>query len=116
MNEQRSDDGQVRQRVTRQVLIENVVQALARDLLAHQCLAIEELGYRVVFTRHDEVIVEAPACQCPSSHGTLSPDCPLEVAAARVSLLMNDVPASLPQLRGLVVASKRNLAVKERFA
>ena len=40
-------------------LVENVTQAVARDVLAHNLSAIEQAGYQVVTTIHDEVITEA---------------------------------------------------------
>lgn len=41
-------------------LFENVCQAVARDVMAHNMPAIEDAGYQVVLTVHDEVICEAP--------------------------------------------------------
>ena len=41
-------------------LVENVVQATARDLLAEAILCIESRGLSVVFHVHDEVAVMAP--------------------------------------------------------
>jgi DNA polymerase len=39
-------------------LVENCVQAMARDILAHGILKLEEKGYKVVLTVHDENAVE----------------------------------------------------------
>lgn len=39
-------------------LVENIVQAIARDCLAHAILALEEAGYEIVFHIHDEVVIE----------------------------------------------------------
>lgn len=41
-------------------LVENIVQAIARDCLAEILLKLEEKGLKVVFHVHDEVIVDAP--------------------------------------------------------
>lgn len=41
-------------------LFENICQALARDILAYNMHAIEQAGYDIVLTVHDEVICEAP--------------------------------------------------------
>jgi DNA polymerase len=41
-------------------LVENVTQAVARDVLAASMPAIEAAGYQIVLTVHDEVICEAP--------------------------------------------------------
>ena len=40
---------------------ENMCQAVARDVLAHNMPAIEAAGYEIVLTVHDEVVTEAPA-------------------------------------------------------
>ena len=39
-------------------LVENAIQALARDILAHGILALEKKGFEVLMTVHDENIVE----------------------------------------------------------
>jgi DNA polymerase len=41
-------------------LTENVVSALARELLVDRMFGFEEAGYPIVFTVHDEVVVEHP--------------------------------------------------------
>ena len=41
-------------------LFENVCQAVARDVMAHNMPAIQGAGYDLVLTVHDEVICEAP--------------------------------------------------------
>ena len=41
-------------------LVENIVQATARDLMANGMLNTEKAGYKSVMTVHDEVISEVP--------------------------------------------------------
>lgn len=42
-------------------LVENIVQAVARDCLAVALLRLDEAGYDITFHVHDEIIAEAPA-------------------------------------------------------
>ena len=41
-------------------LVENIVQAFARDCLAVALLRLDEAGYRTVFHVHDEIVAEMP--------------------------------------------------------
>ncbi len=42
------------------IQVENLSQGLARDVLAAAMPVIEEHGYEIVLTVHDEVVCEAP--------------------------------------------------------
>lgn len=50
-------------------LFENACQSLARDVMAHNMPAIEQAGYSIVLTVHDEVITEAPDTSAFTSEG-----------------------------------------------
>lgn len=39
-------------------LVENIVQATARDCLAHSMLKLDKLGYKIVMHVHDEIVIE----------------------------------------------------------
>lgn len=41
-------------------LVENIVQATARDCLAESLIRLDEAGYNIVFHVHDEAVIEAP--------------------------------------------------------
>ena len=41
-------------------LVENCIQSIARDILAHAMLNLEAHGYRIVFHVHDECVMEMP--------------------------------------------------------
>ena len=41
-------------------IVENITQAVARDVMASSMVAIEKAGYAIVLTIHDEILAEAP--------------------------------------------------------
>jgi len=47
-------------------IVENIVQAVARDIMAYAMVALEDHGYRVVMTVHDEI-----ACEVHEDFGSL---------------------------------------------
>lgn len=48
-------------------LVENIVQAIARDCLAETLMRVHSAGYNIVFHVHDEVVVEVPKEQADNS-------------------------------------------------
>ena len=41
-------------------MVENIVQAVARDCLAETIKRVSSAGYQIVFHVHDEIIVDVP--------------------------------------------------------
>lgn len=56
-------NGHERSKIYGGLLTENLVQSLARDVVAEQALAIQAAGYRIVTTTHDEVVACVPEAQ-----------------------------------------------------
>lgn len=74
------------------MLTENVVQSISRDLMAEAMIRVENAGYPIILTVHDEIISEAP-----KMHGSQeeferlmampvswAPDCPIAVEGGEV--------------------------------
>lgn len=59
-------------------LVENIVQAIARDLLAEAITRIEKAGHRIVMHIHDEVVIDEP-----NNSG---------ITVADICALMNELP------------------------
>lgn len=45
-------------------LVENIVQAIARDCLADAMLRLDKVGFKIVMHVHDEVVLEVPKFKC----------------------------------------------------
>lgn len=70
-------------------LLENVTQAASRDVLAHAMPLVEDAGYEIVLSVHDELITEAPdtpdfhadgLCALLATNPPWAPDLPLAAA------------------------------------
>ena len=59
-------------------LVENIVQATARDLLAEAITRIESAGHRIVMHIHDEVVIDEPINS--------------DITVADICALMNELP------------------------
>lgn len=59
-------------------LVENIVQATARDLLAEAITRIEKAGHRIVMHIHDEVVIDEPINS--------------DITVADICALMNELP------------------------
>lgn len=46
-------------------LVENIVQAIARDLLREKMFEVTKEGYRICFHVHDEIVIESPVYRDP---------------------------------------------------
>lgn len=53
-------------------LVENITQAFARDVLAYNMTLIEDCGYEIVLSVHDELLTETPDDPCMFSHEGLA--------------------------------------------
>jgi hypothetical protein len=109
-----------------QTLIENIVQAVARDLLVTQICEIEGSGGpRMVFSVHDEVVFRCSRCTCPRADEPVArgldveaqheATCPWVAARRLVATGMSSVPAALPSLAGLPVACELSDAIRSRY-
>jgi hypothetical protein len=122
----RGDDGQLRSTLQPQTLIENIVQAVARDLLVAQMLEIDrEPGLRVRFSVHDELVTSSQCCRChrrdePRPKGVKvealhDADCPWVKGREAVKRIMSSVPSCFPGLAGLPVAAELSDAIRDNY-
>jgi DNA polymerase len=68
--------------------VENIVQAIARDVLGYNMPAIEEHGFDIVLSVHDELLTETPDKDLWNHH--------------RLAALMSNVP---PWAEGLPLSA-----------
>jgi DNA polymerase len=108
----RFSDGIVRRRLTAPILVENVVQAIARDVLVAMAAAAEERGLRVVLHVHDEIIAAVPACGCTGAHH----GCSWRRGQDILRAVMSTPPPSLLALAGLPLACDINERVCTSYA
>lgn len=57
-------------------LVENIVQATARDILGHAMLALDRAGYEIVMHIHDEVVIEAKSAEDQNAICAMMGDAP----------------------------------------
>lgn len=108
----RFTDGRWRVPLSPHVVLENIAQAIARDIMAHQSLALEELGLRTAFHAHDEIVLECLDCGCHVH----SSACAWSSAGNDLIAVMSRVPATLPRLHGLPLACELNDQVEKSYA
>jgi len=112
-------DGRLREFLTPQKIVENVVQAVARDVMVHQMLALVSSDrLRPVFHVHDELVCECEACDCAEPDATPHDPatCPWARAGQELVEVMSTMPATLPALADIPVEAELNPAVRVSYA
>jgi DNA polymerase bacteriophage-type len=64
-------------------LVENIIQAIARDVLADSMLRLDRLGYDIVMHVHDEIVMEVRDKHAEQALKDVSDELGQEVAWAR---------------------------------
>jgi DNA polymerase len=118
-------DGRLRAQVLPQTLVENIVQAIARDLLVAQMREIELHGLRVRFSVHDEGVFGTAKCTCPrrddprpkgeSVESAHEAECPWVAGRAVIERMMSTVPPCFPALAGLPVACELSDSIRSAY-
>ena len=75
------------------MLVENVVQSIARDLMAEAMIRVEKARYPIVLTVHDEIISEVDVNHGSQEHfeklmaerAPWAPDCPIAVEGGAIT-------------------------------
>lgn len=63
--------GKKRTRVYGGLIVENIVQALSRDIIAEQALRVRAAGIHVATTTHDEIVARVPAADADAALETM---------------------------------------------
>ncbi|MCP4604393.1 MAG: hypothetical protein GY847_28370 [Proteobacteria bacterium] len=120
------EDGRYRTSIYGQVLVENIVQAVARDILVGQMFILEEVeDARVALHVHDEIVAVSDQCLCFDGGVSGSteepelkrhrPDCPWIQSAEIVEKVMSAIPSFFEKLKGLPVACEVSGSIRERY-
>jgi DNA polymerase len=107
------EDGVVRDKLTPQVVVENIVQAIARDVMTHQTLELERRGLAVAWHAHDEIVVLCGACSCANVCGDT---CAWTKAGTTLLEVMGRVPDTLPRLAGLPLGCELSKHVRRTYS
>ncbi len=110
--EHRFDDGVVRRCLAPHVLVQNITQAVARDVIVHMQAELLEvkaefaaIGLEIPFTVHDAIVAES-----------LAVDWAWDDVQAVLADVMGRVPRTLPQaMHGLPLASEAEIGPRERY-
>lgn len=73
-------------------LTENLVQSAARDIFAYHLLRLTNAGFRVVFSVHDEAIIEADEHQTLEEVESIMSECPEWMAGCPVAVEAKEIP------------------------
>lgn len=68
------------------MMVENIIQAMARDILVYGMLCAEEAGYKVLMSVHDEIVTEVPDNSVYSAEELCAYACMCEEWAASIPL------------------------------
>ena len=97
-------DGRARDELLPHGLVNNIVQAVARDVCVHLEAELERNGVRVAFSVHDSLV---GLCDANDEAWTR--------AHATMASVMELMPPSLSAIDGIPLASEAEQNVKERF-
>jgi DNA polymerase bacteriophage-type len=118
-------DGRLRAQLLSQTLIENIVSAVARDVIVGQMVEIEKARLPVKFTVHDEAVVATKRCVCSRRNDPIGrgrrvednhePDCAWVRGRAIVKDVMSRVPRFFEKIAGLPVACELSDSIRDCY-